>query len=226
MIDEQALPRILDYEFQNQELLRAALTHRSFGRDNNERLEYLGDAVLAFVVAEVLFLRFPDAPEGMLTRLRALLVRRETLAGLARELQLGDHIRLGGGERKTGGWRRDSTLANTLEALIGAVYLDSGMDACRRFVLKLYEPRLQELALVDPGKDPKTTLQEFLQARRWPLPVYEVVAEQGAAHSKTFRVRCLVPRLERDVIAEGRSRRTAEQAAAQLALDLLASECH
>jgi ribonuclease-3 len=206
------------YRFQNQSLLDAALTHRSAGRYNNERLEFLGDAILGFVIAETLYERFPQAEEGMLTRLRASLVKRETLAGIARDLDLGSLLRLGPGERKTGGWRRDSILANTVEAVIGAVYLDSDMPSCRTFILELFGPKLEGLKPDAAEKDPKTTLQEILQERRLPLPSYEVIAEEGEPHKRLFTVRCSIDCLPEAVTAQGRSKRSAEQAAAKKAL--------
>jgi ribonuclease-3 len=213
----------LGYAFTDSDLLEKALTHRSSPGPNNERLEFLGDAVLAFVIADCLYRRFPQAAEGVLTRLRASLVRREALAAIARELGLGEHVRLGGGERKSGGWRRDSILANTLESIIGAVYLDGGMDRCREFVLRLFSSRLEGLSPTEPSKDPKTSLQEFLQARRRPLPVYSVVAETGEDHDRMFRVRCLIEDSGQSVIGEGRSKRSAEQSAASQALELVQS---
>lgn len=209
------------YTFKNSALLDTALTHRSAGGANNERLEYLGDAILNFAIADALYHALPRAPEGVLTRLRASLVKRETLADLARELHLGSVIRLGEGERKSGGWRRDSILANTVEALLGAIYLDSDLPACRAAILRIFATRLSNLPDASPGKDPKTTLQEMLQARRLPLPAYRVVAEEGEAHQRIFRVECLVAELDAPVIAEGRSKRNAEQAAATLALERL-----
>lgn len=213
----------LGHEFGDSRLLETALTHRSSVGRNNERLEYLGDAVLAFVIAEVLYRRFPEASEGVLTRMRAALVRRETLAALARELQLGEHIRLGAGELKSGGWRRDSILANTLESIFGAVYLDAGLDQCRALILRLFADRIDGLAPGEPSKDPKTSLQELLQAQRRPLPVYSVVAESGRDHARTFRVQCLMQDSGEAVIGEGRSKRSAEQSAAELALQRLQS---
>ena len=211
----------LGYEFHDGALLEVALTHRSAGGQNNERLEYLGDAVLAFVIAEILYLKFPRAAEGILTRLRASLVKRESLADLARSLELGNFITLGSGEKRSGGWRRDSILANTLEAIIGAVYLDAGVDDCRGLIQRLFAAQLARLSATDPGKDPKTALQELLQARGKPLPVYELVAETGAAHARKFAVRCVVDELTQPVVAEGGSKRNAEQSAARIALDLL-----
>jgi len=218
-----SLEEALGYAFTNKSLLATALTHRSLGVDNNERLEYLGDAVLAFLVAEILYLKFPRAPEGVLTRLRASLVKRESLAGVARRIDLGEFVRLGSGEKKSGGWRRDSILANTLEAVIGAVYLDAGLESCRKLIQHLFAAQISGLSTADPGKDPKTALQELLQARGKPVPAYELVSETGAAHARTFSVRCVSEELDRTVIAEGNSKRNAEQAAARIALELLQS---
>lgn len=212
------------YRFQNQALLEAALTHRSAGRHNNERLEFLGDAILGFIIAESLYERFPRAEEGVLTRLRASLVKRETLAVIARELELGAMLRLGPGERKTGGWRRDSILANTLEAVIGAIYLDSDIDACKTFIFELFHKKLEEARPDAIEKDPKTTLQEVLQEKHLPLPSYEVIAEAGEPHKRVFTVRCNIECLPETVTAEGRSKRIAEQAAAEKALHLLQTE--
>lgn len=213
----------LGYAFADSNLLEIALTHRSSPGPDNERLEFLGDAVLAFVIADHLYRRFPGAAEGVLTRLRASMVRREALAAISRELGLGEHVRLGGGERKSGGWRRDSILANTLESIIGAVYLDGGMDPCRELVLRLFGSRLEGLSPTEPSKDPKTSLQEFLQARHRPLPVYSVVAETGKDHDRMFQVRCLIEDSGQSVIGEGRSKRSAEQSAASRALELVQS---
>ncbi len=209
------------YTFKNGALLETALTHRSAEGSNNERLEYLGDAILNFVIAEALYQALPRAPEGVLTRLRASLVKRETLADIGRELELGHVIRLGGGEKKSGGWRRDSILANTVEALLGAIYLDSDLPVCRAAILRVFSSRLASLPDQDQAKDPKTTLQEFLQARHLPLPAYRVIEEAGEAHERLFRVECLVADLDTPVIAEGRSKRNAEQAAASMALERL-----
>lgn len=211
----------LGHQFRDQELLRIALTHRSAGRVNNERLEYLGDAVLGFVIAEVLYERFPDASEGSLTRLRASLVKRESLAQLAREHDLGEHIQLGIGEKKSGGWRRDSILANAMEAVIGAIYLDAGFNICRDRIRDIYSDMLAGVSPDASGKDPKTSLQEFLQARQLPLPVYRVVDESGEAHARQFTVECDVQGLPGPVHASGRSKQAAEQAAAEQALQAL-----
>lgn len=209
------------YRFNDPELLEQALTHRSAGKGNNERLEFLGDAILGFVIAEILYRTYPEAPEGVLTRLRANLVRRETLAKLARKLDLGSLVRLGPGERKSGGWRRDSILANTLESIIGGIYLDAGIEASNGFILMLYADLLAGLNIASIGKDPKTVLQEWLQSRKLPLPCYQVVAEQGEAHQKIFTVSCEVADIGPMVNASGNSKRAAEQAAAGKLLKMI-----
>ena len=213
----------LGYSFRDPKLLEEALTHRSYCNTNNERLEYLGDAILGFLIAEILYTRFPEHKEGTLTRMRSTLVKRETLAGIARSMGIGCHIKLGTGERKSGGWRRDSILSNALEALIGAVYIDSDIGTCRNFVQNLYADLLLNLAVESPEKDPKTRLQEFLQARRKQLPVYEVVEEIGEAHDREFVVTCLIEGLSTVFHARGRSKREAEQIAAYHALEMLES---
>lgn len=214
----------IGYSFQQPELLQTALTHRSFGSPNNERLEFLGDAVLSVVVSEALFRKFPDTDEGSMSRLRASLVNGETLAIIARRLQLGDFLRLGPGELKSGGFRRDSILAGALEAVIGAVYLEGGFEAARRSILAVFRDELEKVSLAGLAKDPKTQLQEYLQARRQPLPDYRVTAVEGRDHEQRFRVECQVSGLEAPVKGEGGSRRKAEQDAAAAALRLLQSK--
>ncbi len=216
----------LGHEFKNVELLNVALTHRSAGQLNNERLEYLGDAILGFVIAEALYQRFPETSEGGLTRLRATLVKRETLATLGRQADIGNLIQLGSGELKSGGWRRDSILANAMEAIIGAIYLDAGIEVCRQRVLTIYGDLLREVSLDKAGKDSKTMLQEYMQARHLPLPVYRIESESGEAHEREFTVVCEVAALEQTVQARGRSKQIAEQAAAELALHQLSSGDH
>lgn len=218
------LERQLGYTFQNQELMLLALTHRSFAGRNNERLEFLGDAILNFVAGEALFERFPQAREGQLSRLRARLVKGETLAILARGFNLGDYLRLGSGELKSGGYRRESILADALEAVIGAIYLDSGMDQARERVLAWLTNELESLTLVDTNKDPKTRLQEFLQSRGCDLPQYEVVDIQGDPHCRTFYVECRVSLLNEQTCGQGASRRIAEQVSAAAALVALGVE--
>jgi ribonuclease-3 len=214
------LSRHLGYTFHQQQLLEEALTHRSAPGRNNERLEFLGDSILNLVIAAELFEAYPDAKEGELSRLRANLVRGETLAQLARELELGDRLRLGSGELKSGGFRRDSILADTLEAVFGAVYLDGGFENCRQLILRLYEKHLHKLPATDELKDPKTRLQEYLQARQRALPVYTVLAVSGEAHAQSFTVECSINNSLRTVAA-GTSRRRAEQEAARKALALI-----
>src|SRR6056297_4313286 len=211
----------LGHEFRFADLLRLALTHRSCGNPNNERLEFLGDAVLNMVVAELLFHARPDVPEGDLSRLRARIVRERTLAEVARSLQLGDHVRLGPGELKSGGFLRDSILADALEAIIGAVFLDGGFDAAQSLVEHLMSERIEALPDAEALKDPKTRLQELLQARAFKLPVYAVIDERGAEHDRTFTVVCTTEMLDEPVEATSTSRRKAEQAAAQLALETI-----
>jgi ribonuclease-3 len=218
------LERKLGYTFKDQSLMTLALTHRSFAGRNNERLEFLGDAILNFVAGEALFERFPQAREGQLSRLRARLVKGETLALLARGFELGEYLRLGSGELKSGGFRRESILADALEALIGAIYLDSGMEAARERVLAWLTNELEGLTLVDTNKDPKTRLQEFLQSRACELPRYEVVDIQGEPHCRTFFVECQVTLLNDKTQGQGASRRIAEQVAAAAALVALGVE--
>jgi ribonuclease-3 len=212
------------HRFADPALLRQALTHRSAGSPHNERLEFLGDALLNLVVAEQLYTRWPGADEGAMTRARAELVRESTLAQLARDLGVGERLVLGPGEMKSGGHRRDSILADAVEAVIAACYLDAGFDACRELVLSWYAPLLE--ALPPPnrvGKDPKTRLQEWLQARGKPLPAYALVGERGDEHDRVFQVRCTLAQPPLSAEGEGTSRRGAEQAAAEAALAQLAS---
>ena len=215
------LAKKLGYLFKDESLIELAVTHRSHGKRNNERLEFLGDSILNFVIAEALYAKFPEAKEGQLSRLRAQLVKGETLAELAREMKLGDFLRLGSGELKSGGFRRDSILADTVEAIIGAIYLDSDMDSCRPYILDWYQSRLDQTTLQDTQKDSKTRLQEFLQSRRAPLPGYELISVTGEAHKQTFEIRCNVSLLEQSTEGKGSSRRQAEQEAARKALKQL-----
>ncbi len=215
------LCRNLGYRFTDPQLLETALTHRSVGSRNNERLEFLGDAVLSFVISAELYRRFDDVNEGTLSRLRASLVKGDTLALIARDLDLGDYLNLGSGELKSGGYRRDSILADAVEAILGAVYLDGGIDHARQLILELYEERFGAVQPAANLKDPKTRLQEFLQGRRLPLPTYTVTSMEGEAHDQTFTVSCAVEGLEQPTVASAASRRKAEQAAAELALRAL-----
>jgi ribonuclease-3 len=220
MTDERFGP----HRFADAALLRQALTHRSAGSPHNERLEFLGDALLNLVVAEQLYARWPNADEGAMTRARAELVRESTLARIARELGVGERLTLGPGEMKSGGHRRDSILADAIEAVIAACYLDAGFDACRALVLAWYQPLLE--ALPPPnrvGKDPKTRLQEWLQARGWPLPAYALLAERGDEHDRIFQVRCTLAQPALSAEGEGTSRRAAEQSAAEAVLAQLAA---
>ena len=214
----------LDYFFDKPELLRQAMTHRSFGTPNNERFEFIGDSILNYTVARMLFDQFPKLSEGELSRLRARLVKGETLAVLARGFELGEYLRLGSGELKSGGFRRESILADALEALIGAIYLDAGMDVARDRVLAWLASEFETLTLVDTNKDPKTRLQEFLQSRACELPRYEVVDIQGEPHCRTFFVECQVALLNEKTQGQGASRRIAEQVAAASALIALGVE--
>lgn len=212
------LEEAIGYTFTNPSLLEQAVTHRSHNANHNERLEFLGDSVLNFVVASLLFKQFERIDEGDLSRLRANLVKQATLADIAQHLHLSDYLRLGEGELKSGGFRRPSILSDALEAVFGAVYLDGGFEEAAVVVSRQYEPIL---LTVDPktlGKDPKTLLQEMLQGRRLDLPLYSVVATHGAAHSQEFDVECRIDKLNIVVQASGSSRRAAEQAAALQAI--------
>lgn len=211
----------IDYRFVDTGLLQQALTHRSCGPGHYERLEFLGDSLLSMVIAEQLFHARPHATEGDLSRLRSRLVRDVTLARVASELDLGDLLHLGAGELKSGGFLRESILADVVEAIIGAIYLDGGFEAARRVIRELFSQRLAELPDADSLKDPKTRLQELLQGRGHELPEYDVIAESGADHDKRFEVECRAGSLVEPVRAEARSRRKAEQAAARLMHDRL-----
>lgn len=209
----------LGHSFQQPALLRQALTHRSYGSLNNERLEFLGDSVLNCIVAELLYQNFPNLPEGDLSRLRSHLVKEATLSELATALDIGSCLLLGEGELRNGGWRRPSVLADALEAIIGAIFLDAGFAAAETVVRRLYHNRLTGLDPGTLGKDPKTLLQEFLQGRKLALPQYTVLATEGEAHCQTFRVECSIPALGISTQGEGGSRRAAEQLAAQAAYE-------
>ena len=208
------LERRLGHRFATPGLARQALTHRSYGASHNERLEFLGDSVLNCTVATLLYERFPALPEGDLSRLRAALVNQSSLSEIARDLGLGDRLRLGEGELKSGGFRRPSILADALEALLGAVYLDAGFEAVRACVERLLADRLERAEKSPVDKDPKTELQEHLQARRLQLPRYAVMKTEGEAHDQTFTVECRVDDLALTASGSGASRRAAEQAAA------------
>ena len=213
------------HAFADGSLLTQALSHRSAGSPHNERLEFLGDALLNLIIAEQLYARWPKADEGAMTRARAELVRESALAAVARNLQLGARLTLGPGEMKTGGHRRDSILADALEAVIAALYLDGGLDSCRSTVLQWFEPLLAALPpLHQVGKDAKTRLQEWLQARQRALPVYVLLEESGDEHDKRFRVGCTLADPTIATEGSGTSRRAAEQAAAEAALQRIAPE--
>ncbi|MDO2949492.1 ribonuclease III [Aeromonas simiae] len=220
-IKRNRLQSRLGYSFNDGELLTRALTHRSAGSRHNERLEFLGDSILSLVIAEELFHRFPQVAEGDMSRMRATLVREKTLAELAREFELGDHLILGPGELKSGGFRRESILADTVEAVIGAVYLDSNIDVTRTLLLGWYASRLEAIKPGVEQKDPKTRLQEILQGNRKSLPTYTVIDVKGEAHNQEFTVQCDVEGLQAPLVGVGTSRRKAEQAAAQQALEQL-----
>lgn len=222
MADMARLQQALGYQFADQELLQLALSHRSVGARNNERLEFLGDSILNHIIAEALYRRFPAFREGELSRLRASLVRGDTLAQLAREIALGDYLLLGTGERKSGGQRRATILADAFEAIVGAILLDSDVEHCRALVLGWFASRLADLDVDAAGKDAKTRLQEYLQGRGYPLPVYELLDVQGEDHAQHFKVACRVHKTGTVTQGEGSSRRKAEQAAAQSALEVLA----
>lgn len=204
----------IGHAFADPQLLAQALTHRSAGAPHNERLEFLGDGIVNLLIAEVLFQRWPKADEGALTRARAELVREASLATVARTLELGARLTMGPGEMKSGGHRRDSILADAVEAVIAAIYLDAGFEACRACVLPWFETALAALPVGKPEKDPKTRLQEWLQGRQKPLPVYELVCESGEEHARHFQVRCIISEPALSADGEGGSRRIAEQAAA------------
>lgn len=220
----ERLCKQLDLRFLDERLLRQALTHRSARAANNERLEFLGDSILGFLIAEALYQRFPEADEGVLTRLRAGLVNQASLAGLARGFDLGDYLVLGAGELKSGGYRLDSVLSDALEAMLGALYLDQGMDACRQWVRRLYADKLAGLSLDNWRKDPKTLLQEWLQARGRALPEYRLLSAEGPPHRRVFTVECRVAVCGEASVASGPSCKNAEQQAAQKILDRLAEE--
>jgi ribonuclease-3 len=212
--------RRIGYRFTDVELLRRALTHRSFGASHNERLEFLGDSVLNCVISLELFARFPELSEGQLSRLRANIVSDQALAAAARDLEFGSHLRLGEGELRSGGAGRTSILAGALEAVVGAVFVDGGIERAREVVRALLGRVLDAVDPATSGKDPKTLLQEYLQARRHALPQYAVVATRGEAHEQQFQVECVIAELGIRSLGEGASRRSAEQEAARQAYEL------
>lgn len=216
--------RALGYSFLNAGILRQSLTHRSFGVPHNERLEFLGDSVLNCVIAQALFERFAEIKEGDLSRLRANLVRQESLAEIALKLDLGGSLRLGEGEMKSGGFRRPSILADALEAVFGAIFLDGGFDQARNAILRLYAPYLGAIDPRHTGKDAKTELQEYLQGRRLALPQYLLRGTRGEAHAQEFEVECQIPELGISAIGRGSNRRAAEQEAARRAFEQTAAK--
>jgi ribonuclease-3 len=221
MTDAMRLQRALGYEFSDPNLLALALTHRSAGANNNERLEFLGDSIVNHIIAEALFLRFPQAREGEMSRMRASLVNGDTLAEVAKELQVGDYLQLGSGERKSGGHRRSSILADTFEAIVGAILLDSDVERCRLCVLTWFASRLEHLTVEAADKDPKTRLQEYVQGRNNPLPNYVLLSVEGDDHAQQFHVICRLQEPAVSAKGVGSSRRKAEQEAAAMALQEL-----
>lgn len=217
----QRLYTRLGYEFKKPAFLKQALTHCSVGSTNNERLEFLGDSILSFVIANVLFEKFPDHSEGQLSRLRAFLVKGEMLAKIAVEIELGDYLYLGQGELKSGGFRRASILTDALEAVFAAVFFDGGFDACQQVILKLYETRLNDEQLHENLKDAKTQLQEYLQAQKHSLPEYTLTKIVGEEHDQVFHVMCEVADLKKSTHGHGENRRKAEQQAAKQFLQQL-----
>ena len=209
----------LGYRFAQPKLLYEALTHRSHSAIHNERLEFLGDAVLNCAIASLIYRHFPDLPEGRLSRLRAHFVNQRALSSMALNLQIDQLIKLGEGELKSGGFRRPSILADAFEAILGAIYLDSDFSQAEEIVRKLYLSQMQAIDLESPSKDPKTLLQEFLQSHKLALPEYSVITTTGKAHNQTFQVACVLPSFNIRTLGEGESRRSAEQAAAKLAYD-------
>lgn len=216
-----SLVQQLGLRFKQPELLNVALTHRSAHIHNNERLEFLGDAILGFIIAQALYEKFPGASEGVLSRLRASLVNQGVLAELARRYQLGDYLHLGSGELKSGGFRRDSILSDAFEAIIGALYLDQGMEVCQQWVLQIFADKLLNLSLDNWQKDPKTQLQELMQSKKLELPDYSLLTTSGTAHEQFFKVQCTVPLVTEACIGTGNSRKKAEQSAAALMLERL-----
>lgn len=222
--DPEILCKKLGLHFNNSQLFRMALTHRSMGANNNERLEFLGDSILGFVVAEKLHEMFPEASEGVLSRLRANLVNQGALADLARKLNIGDYLILGSGELKSGGYRRDSILSDAVEAIIGALFKDQGIEICRQWVLTMLQDKFESLSLDNWQKDPKTQLQELMQSKKLDLPEYTLLTMSGMPHEQTFKVKCSIPLTDKSCIGSGVSRKKAEQDAAEQMLALLKRE--
>ncbi len=210
-----ALYKNLGYTFNDESLLVSALTHRSVPKNNNERLEFLGDSIVNFIAAELVYHQFKHAHEGELSRLRTMLVRGEALADLAKQLHVGEHLYLGAGELRSGGFRRESILADAMEAIIAAIYLDGGIDICKQCVAQWFGSLLENMAITSDMKDPKTRLQEYLQSHAIALPVYQVVDIEGLAHEQIFKIECYIPSLDRKSVGKGTNRRRAEQQAAE-----------
>ncbi len=223
-INYQRLQQKLAYQFTDESLLVLALTHRSYSKLNNERLEFLGDSVLSTTIAEYIFNHYPEENEGILSRLRASLVKGETLADIAREYSLSDYLIMGEGELKSGGFRRDSILADVVEAIIGAIFVDSGMQESQLFILRLFKSRLDNLSIDKHLKDPKTRLQEILQSKRLPLPQYIVVDIEGESHDQKFTVSCKTQLYPDKVVATASTRRQAEKMAATKILEFVEKE--
>ncbi len=221
MDDLTTLSKRLAYQFNDLELLNIALTHRSANKNHYERMEFLGDAILNVTITDDLYHRFPKASEGDLSRLRASLVKGDTLSELAKSLALGEYLRLGSGELKSGGFRRNSILADVFESIIGAIYLDGGNECSKKFILEQFDERLNAADITKNLKDPKTRLQELLQAKGCDLPNYEITNTSGQAHNQTFDVTCHVALVPEPTEGTGNSRRKAEQAAAQQMLEIL-----
>lgn len=217
----QQLAAKLGYQYNDISMLQHALTHRSMGATNNERLEFLGDSLVNFMIADVLFHQFDRLPEGDMSRVRAHLVKGDTLAVIGREYALSDYLVLGPGELKSGGFRRDSIIADAVEAIIASVYEDGGLDACRDLVTRFYKNRMASLDPKKVGKDPKTRLQEYLQSQNEELPEYTIISVNGAAHDQEFTVSCYVGKLNSKFEAVATNRRKAEQKAAEVALEAL-----
>ncbi|CAG1021135.1 Ribonuclease 3 [Methylococcales bacterium] len=220
----ETLAKKLGLRFNDPDLFKRSLTHRSAERRNNERLEFLGDSVLGFVIAECLYEKFGEADEGVLSRLRATLVNQTLLASLARDLNLGEYLILGSGELKSGGYRRDSILSDALEAIIGAILKDQGMDAARKWILELFAEPINRLTMENWEKDPKTRLQELLQGRGLELPIYLLLSQEGLPHDQYFRVECRIQLMSLNSQGEGTSRKKAEQQAAERMLAKLSEE--
>ncbi|VFP79178.1 ribonuclease III [Buchnera aphidicola] len=218
------IQKFLGYKFTNISLLKHALTHRSASKKHNERLEFLGDSILSFIIAKALYHHFPKVNEGGMSRMRATLVRGNTLAEIASEFSLGSYLKLGQGEKKSGGFKRESILANAIEAIIASIFLDSNIYTVERIILKWYKKRFKEMSPIGTKKDPKTRLQEFLQSKHFPLPIYHVGQIYGAAHNQIFTIYCKINGLSEILIGIGASRRKAEQDAAQNALIRLEAE--